>query len=70
MIYLDRSIMELGGGEVRIVRWAVWFLTMRGYHPTLAEALKHAEETDMPPELIRPVPVAIGENGAWEPVHK
>lgn len=70
MIYMDKQTMQLGGGESPIVRWEVWFLTMRGYHPTIEEALKNAEETEMPVELIRPVPVAIASNGAWEPVHK
>jgi hypothetical protein len=69
MIELEKSISgELNGFPID--HWEVWFLTMKGYHKTLADALKHAEEIEMPPELIRPVPVAISVNNEWEPVHK
>lgn len=68
--YKPFGSMQLGGGEIPIVRWEVWWVTMRGHHKTLAEALVHAEETEMPPEMIRPVPVAIGPNDEWEPLYR
>lgn len=62
--------LDQGNGEKPIVKWAVWFWTMKGYHPTLQDALKAAAEIEMPPEMIRPVPVAITEDTSWEPVQK
>jgi len=43
---------------------------MRGLHRSLDDALKHAEELEMPPELIIPVTVAVGENGQYEAIYR
>lgn len=71
MIQLDigpQGTVTMTGESSPVVRWEVWFRTLRGLHTTLAEALMNAAETDMPPELIRPVTVAIAENGHYEEV--
>ncbi len=70
MIDLRKNTMTLGAGEKPIEKWVVWFYTMKGYHTTLEEALIAADETDMPPEMIRPVPVALTIDGTWEPAHR
>ena len=73
MIYMDKGplgTIRYGDIESPIKSWEVWFMTMRGYHKDLPSALKDAEETEMPPELIRPITVAVAENGLTEPVHK
>ncbi len=73
MIYMDQGdlgTIEMDGKTHPIKAWEVWFMTMRGLHTTLPDALLHASATDMPPELIRPVTVAVAEGGVYEAVHK
>lgn len=49
-----------------IVLWTVWFRTYQGLFKTQAEAAASAEATDLPPEMIRPIPVALDEEGNYE----
>lgn len=58
MILLETS--EVNGQP--ILRWEVWFRTIRGLHQTLDEAREHAVLTEMPFDLIRPTPVAVAES--------
>lgn len=67
MILLETGEIRWGERVTSIVRWEVWFQTVKGMHPTLGEALEMAALADMPADLIRAIPVAIGEDGAVEP---
>jgi len=55
---------------VSVKEWQVWFRTHRGLHKTLKSALADAEALGMPVEMIRPVTVAVGDNGIYEEVHR
>ena len=54
----------------KIKEWAVWFRTMQGLFTTLEEAVENAKQIDMPLEMVRPVTVAIAENGQYEEVFR
>lgn len=54
----------LNGKPIKL--FTVYFRTIRGLHTTLDEALKEAEEVAFPPEMIRPMPVAIDIDGHFE----
>ena len=69
MIDLEKGVVIQNGLSFKITGWAVKFLTIRGYHETLSEALKNAKETEMPVEMIRPISCAIAEDDVWEPIH-
>lgn len=66
MIDLKNNDLIRDGQVNKIVKWEVWWRTIRGLHTTLPEALRNAEETDMPPEMVRAVVVAIDEHGHYE----
>lgn len=66
VIDLKAGTISQSGTVGNIVSWDVWWRTIRGLHTTLAEALTNAEETDMPPEMIRAVVVAVDEFGRFE----
>lgn len=51
---------------VPIVRWECWWRTIKGLHKTVEEAIQSAHETEMSPDMIRSVPVALGANGEYE----
>jgi hypothetical protein len=72
MIQLDKGplgTLFLGVSQKEIKSWEVWFRTMSGLHKTLPDALKAAENEEMPQELIRPVTVAVA-GDLYEEVHK
>lgn len=72
MIYMEQGelgVIEMDGKTFPILRWEVWFQTIMGLHKTLPDALIHASNHDMPPEIIRPVTVAVAD-GMYEAVHK
>lgn len=64
IIYTDFELGSLDGEP--ITAWQVWFITMRGYHKSLTEALLDAAAIGQPPETIQAVPVAIA-GDKWEP---
>ncbi len=55
MINLEAGTVD---GEP-ITSWVVWFRTYKGLHRTLEEALVACMSTEMPPDLIKAVPVAL-----------
>lgn len=62
MILLDHNTLD---GKP-IVRWEVWWRSPDGLHKTLDEALMSAMAAEMPPQLLKSVPVAIAEDGSYE----
>lgn len=62
MILLENR--TLNGKPIKV--FSVYFRTIRGLHTTLDEALEEAEKVAFPPEMIRPIPVAIDVDGHFE----
>lgn len=60
MINLATGEMKVGDQNDSLQKWAVWFVTVEGTHPSLDEALKSCETTGQPTWSIKPVPVALG----------
>lgn len=67
MIDIERREIRNQGKIVRLVRWEVWFWTMEGLWNDLDSALASAIRIEFPVEMIRTIPVAIGEDGSYEP---
>lgn len=61
---IDKANNKLDGKE--IVEWVVWFRTFEGLFRTQKEAADSAERTDLAPEMIRAIPVAIDIHGNYE----
>lgn len=48
---------------VSIIRWEVWFISIKGLYKDVDDAVQVAVQNDFDPALIvRPVSVAIGES--------
>ena len=45
-----------------IERWEVWFSTVKGTTRSLEEAVQVHKDCDFPPEIIKPVSVAISKS--------
>ncbi len=61
---IDKAKNELNGKP--IAQWVVWFRTYQGLFKTQMAAAISADATDLPPEMIRPIPVALTEDGEYE----
>jgi len=61
--------IDLAMGTVNnkpIVRWEVWWRTVVGLHKKLDDALTAAILEEMPPMMIKAVPVAVADDGDYE----
>lgn len=71
MINFEHGTMRIDRDKYsKIKAWVVWFRTMQGLFTTLEEAVENAKEIDMPLEMVRPVTVALADNGQYEEVHR
>lgn len=61
---IDKAKNTLNGKPIQ--EWVVWFRTYQGLFRTQKAAADSAEATELPAEMIRPIPVAITENGDYE----
>lgn len=61
---IDKAMNTLNGKP--IVQWVVWFRTFQGLFKTQADAAESAALTDLPPEMIKAVPVALDVDGNYE----
>lgn len=61
---IDKRMNTLNGQP--ITQWVVWFRTYEGLFKTPEEAAESASRTELPPELIKAVPVALDDNGNYE----
>ena len=67
MVDLESNTVKTMGKTEKIIRWEVWFWTIKGLFPSLEAAIESAREIDFPVEMVKPVPVAIGET-IYEPM--
>lgn len=65
LIYNPEPLLVIGDKAEIVQRWEVWFSTPKGLVVKLTDAYKMCAELDWPLDVIRPVPVAIGET-MWE----
>ncbi len=70
MLSLKDGTIKKPKSEVQPIKeWVVWFSTPYGLFETGAEASEQCVAGDLDPELcVMPVPVALGEDGAYEVV--
>lgn len=47
--------------EKPITGWTVWFRTLTGLHQTMDDALIAAAAEELPPHMIKAVPIALAE---------
>lgn len=65
--YTDMTI-TLGTNRGKIARFEVWFITPYGMFPNVEEAKTKMAINDLPLDLLRPISVAICDNGLFEPL--
>lgn len=69
MINLVDKIVELKDSKGNITSFEVWWVTPFGMFDKLDEAIVRLKEIDLDPNLIlKPIVVAICDNGLYEPV--
>lgn len=66
MIDLVNKVLTRANDVTPIKTFEVWWQTPNGLFTDLDEARGWCVAKDMPLEVIRPVPVAIGENAYYE----
>ena len=63
MINLTKNLKDFS----KIMKWDVWFVTPFGLATSLDQAVARCIESDLDPEMcIKPVPVALAEDGSYE----
>lgn len=62
MFDLEQGVLKQGSTQEEIAFWSVWFLSPNGFYKTVEEA-----KTDgINPNILIPMPVAIGKSGMTE----
>lgn len=68
MVFFSSMTMTVPMGVAKITVWDTVFLTPFGFTPKLEDAVQACKDHDLDPDVcVRPIPVAVSEDGSREP---